>query len=51
MKNSNIRSSVINSNAAGNPAVSSFRKQFLDKMAKEIDKIDDDIKNLESEGN
>ena len=47
LKNPPIKSHVLNTNASNNQQVQNYQKQVVEKVKKAIDKIDEEIKQLE----
>lgn len=45
--NSSQKSKIINTNANNDVKIQTFKKKVLDKATKELNKIEDDIKELE----
>jgi len=47
MKNSNIKSIIINTSTTNNVALQAYKKQALDKASEEIKKLEEDIGEIE----
>lgn len=47
MKNTSVKAKVINTGATNNAKLQAYKKAVIDKATQEINKIEEDIKNLE----